>query len=253
MNKCGSADFSQKGISWRIMANFVLVHGGWRGGWVWKRVARLLRTAGHDVFTPTLTGLGERSHQLNGGVNLSAHILDIVNLIKFEELNDVILCGHSYGGSVITGVADQLHERISALVYIDAFVPEDGDSILSLLPEAFLLPTVKGVAGNGGYGVPPIPPEEHKVNEQDLEWVKKMCTPHPLAAMTEGIRLHGNHLKVMQRVFALAAAWGPNPFQLFYDKLQHDPAWRVRTIESGHDAALDKPDEVASLLLELAK
>jgi pimeloyl-ACP methyl ester carboxylesterase len=235
------------------MPNFVLVHGGWRGGWIWKRVARQLRMAGHDVFTPTMTGLGERSHQLNANVNLSANILDIVNVIKFEELNDVILCGHSYAGMIISGVADQLHERISALVYLDAWVPEDGDSIAALSPETAQLSIVKGAARYEGYGVPPIPAEVLQVNEQDRAWVDGMCTPQPLATMTEGIRLHGNHLKVKQRVFALASAWGPSPFRQFYDKLQKNPDWTLRTIESGHDAMLDKPDEVASLLLELAR
>jgi pimeloyl-ACP methyl ester carboxylesterase len=234
------------------MANFVLVHGGWRGGWVWKRVARALRTAGHDVFTPTMTGLGERSHQLAANVNLSTNILDIVNVIKFEELTDVILCGHSYAGMIITGVADQLQERISALVYLDAWVPEDGDSIFSLSPEALQLPIAKGAARYGGYGVPPIPAEVLQVNEQDRAWVDRMCTPQPIATMTEGIRLQGNHLKVKQRIFALASAWEPNPFRQFYNKLQHNPDWTLRTIESGHDAMLDKPDEVASLLLEVA-
>jgi pimeloyl-ACP methyl ester carboxylesterase len=153
----------------------------------------------------------------------------------------------------VSGVADQLHERISALVYLDAWVPEDGDSIAALSPETAQLSIVKGAARYEGYGVPPIPAEVLQVNEQDRAWVDRMCTPQPLATMTEGIRLHGNHLKVKQRVFALASAWGPSPFRQFYDKLQKNPDWTLRTIESGHDAMLDKPDEVASLLLELAR
>ena len=234
------------------MATFVLVHGGWRGGWIWKRVARQLRIAGHDVFTPTMTGLGERSHQLNASVNLSTNILDIVNVIQFEELNDIILCGHSYAGMIISGVADQLYERISTLVYLDAWVPEDGDSIAALSPEAAQLSIVKGVARHEGYGVPPIPADVLQVNEQDRAWVDRMCTSQPLATMTEGIRLHGNHLKVKQRVFVLASAWTPSPFRQFYSKLQENKEWKLRTIESGHDAMLDKPDEVASLLLDVA-
>ena len=234
------------------MATFVLVHGGWRGGWIWKRVARQLRIAGHDVFTPTMTGLGERSHQLNANVNLSTNILDIVNVIKFEELNDIVLCGHSYAGMIISGVADQLYERISTLVYLDAWVPEDGDSIAALSPEAARLSIVKGVARHEGYGVPPIPADVLQVNEQDRAWVDRMCTSQPLATMTEGIRLHGNHLKVKQRVFVLASAWTPSPFRQFYSKLQENKEWKLRTIESGHDAMLDKPDEVASLLLDVA-
>jgi pimeloyl-ACP methyl ester carboxylesterase len=112
------------------MANYCLVHGAWRGGWVWKRVARQLRKEGHDLYTPTMIGLGERSHLLNGAINLSTCIQDIVNVIKFEELNDVILCGHSFAGMVITGVADMISEQIAALVYLDAVVPEDGTRFL---------------------------------------------------------------------------------------------------------------------------
>ena len=102
------------------MATFVLVHGAWHGSWCWKRVRKAIRAQGHDVFTPTLTGVGERSHLLSPHVNLDTHLDDIVNLIRWEELSDVVLCGHSYGGCVISGVADRVPDRIGALVYLDA-------------------------------------------------------------------------------------------------------------------------------------
>jgi len=108
------------------MSTYVLVHGAWHGSRCWKRVRKALQVQGDDVFTPTLTGLGERSHLLSPHVNLGTHIEDIVNLIKWEELSDVVLCGHSYGGCVISGVADRVPDRIGALVYLDAFVLKDG-------------------------------------------------------------------------------------------------------------------------------
>src|SRR5215216_473082 len=108
------------------MTTFVLVHGGWHGGWCWKRVAPLLRDAGHDVYTPTLTGLGERVHLASPQVNLTTHITDVVNVIEFEDLSEVVLVGHSYGGVVITGVASKVSDRIKDLVYLDAFVAKDG-------------------------------------------------------------------------------------------------------------------------------
>src|SRR5947209_17490274 len=111
------------------MASFVLVHGAWHGSWCWKRVRKALQAAGHEVFTPTLTGLGERSHLLSRDVNLETHIQDVVNLIKWEELTDIVLCGHSYGGCVISGVADRIPARIRALVYVDAFVLENGENL----------------------------------------------------------------------------------------------------------------------------
>lgn len=120
------------------MTNFVLVHGAWHGGWCWKRVARILRAKGHEVYTPSLTGLAERSHLVNRNVNLETHILDIVNLLQWEELSDVVLCGHSYGGQVITGAADRSADRIGALVYLDAFVPENGQCLRRLKLFRFL-------------------------------------------------------------------------------------------------------------------
>ena len=111
---------------------FVLVHGAWHGGWCWQRVADRLRGSGHTVFTPTLTGLGERSHLLRGGIDLKTHITDVVNVIKWEGLSDVVLCGHSYGGFVISGVAEQMAPAIHSIVFLDAFVPRNGESVLDL-------------------------------------------------------------------------------------------------------------------------
>lgn len=108
------------------MTTFVLVHGAWLGGWAWKHVTPRLRMAGHEVFAPTLTGLGERVHLAHPGVGLETHIQDVVNVLVFEDLQQVTLVGHSYGGIVITSVADRTPERLAQLVYLDAFVPEDG-------------------------------------------------------------------------------------------------------------------------------
>ena len=117
------------------MSTFVLVHGAWHGSWCWKRVRKALQDQGHQVFTPTLTGIAERSHLLSPTVNLDTHIDDVVNLIRWEELSDVVLCGHSYGGAVISGVADRIPDRIRSLVYLDAFLLEDGESLHDLLSE----------------------------------------------------------------------------------------------------------------------
>ncbi len=118
------------------MATFVLVHGAWHGSWCWQRVRAALQQLGHEVFTPTLTGVGERSHLLAESVDLQTHVLDVVNLIQWEELKDVILCGHSYGGMVVTSVADRIPQRIRSLVLLDAFVPQHGQSLLDFAPIA---------------------------------------------------------------------------------------------------------------------
>jgi len=114
------------------MATFVLVHGAFQDAWVYARVARLLREAGHEVYTPTLTGLGERSHLAHHAINLDTHIQDIVSVFKHEDIADAILCGHSYGGMVITGVAGEIGERIRTLFYVDAYAPADGQSLLDI-------------------------------------------------------------------------------------------------------------------------
>jgi pimeloyl-ACP methyl ester carboxylesterase len=142
------------------MATFVLVHGAWRGSWCWKRVRTALQQQGHEVFTPILTGLGERSHLLSETLDLQTHTLDVLNLIQWEELNDFVLCGHSYGGMVISGVADRLPERIRSLVFLDAFVPEHGESIADFAP----------ISGGGlidGWKSAPISAEAFGVNLAD--------------------------------------------------------------------------------------
>jgi pimeloyl-ACP methyl ester carboxylesterase len=126
------------------MATFVLVHGSWAGGVVWREVARRLRKAGHDVYAPTLTGIGERKHLLNREINLDTHIQDVIGVIDDEDLADIVLVGHSYGGMVISGVADRVPEKVASLVYLDAFVPEDGQSNFSILPSDRRPATVPG-------------------------------------------------------------------------------------------------------------
>src|ERR1700733_10349511 len=145
------------------MANFVLVHGAWHGGWCYARVARLLRAAGHDVFTPTLTGVGERVHLAGLAVTLTTHIRDVVSVIEFEALEDVILCGHSYGGMVITGVAAALGRRIRTLFYLDAFVPADGESLFDQLPPDIRLSLLDASKRHQGM-LPPFPAAAFNVN-----------------------------------------------------------------------------------------
>jgi pimeloyl-ACP methyl ester carboxylesterase len=130
-----------------MMTTFVLVHGAWGGSWGWKEFARLLRSSGHDVYTPSLTGQGERSHLAGPEVTLTTHFLDVENLIKFEDLNQITLVGHSYGGMVVTGVADRMAETIRHLIYIDAFLPNDGESCFDLAARAGRAPRQSRMAG----------------------------------------------------------------------------------------------------------
>ena len=164
------------------MAMVILVHGTTAGGWVWRKVAPRLREAGHTVYTPTLTGLGERVHLATPEVGLTTHIDDIVNTLIFEELTDVVLAGHSYGGMVITGVADRVPERIGRLIYLDAVVPEDGESLVDLLSPARREATARSVAERGEGWLIPI---ERRVDERASHNVA-----HPYKTWTEPVRLH---------------------------------------------------------------
>lgn len=144
------------------------VHGAWHGSWCWKRVRKALQAQGHDVFTPTLTGLGERSHLLSPQVNLETHIHDVVNLIRWEELSNVVLCGHSYGGPVVSGVADRVPDCIGALVYLDAFLLDDGRSVHDEVPPNQRNLQLEGARARGeGWKVPPIPAKGFNVKARD--------------------------------------------------------------------------------------
>lgn len=236
------------------MATYVLVHGAWHGSWCWKRVRKALQAAGHDVFTPALTGVGERSHLNSPGVNLSTHIADVANLIRWEELSDVLLCGHSYGGCVIGGAADSVPDRIRALVYLDAFVLEDGEALIDLLPPEQVR-SMRQLARDIGEGwkVPPIPAEAFKVNPRDAAWVNRQCTPQALAAFEERIKLTSAFSRIKDVTHILATGYTQgSPFPACHDRAKKK-GWKTRTMASGHDVMLDLPDELTAFLLEYAE
>lgn len=220
--------------------NFVLVHGAWHGGWCWKRVVERLAAKGHRVWAPSLTGLADRSHLLSDAVNLGTHVTDVANLIRWEELADVVLVGHSYGGLVITGAADQVSERIASLVYLDAYVPESGQSMLDLRPRE--LPAA--------LTVPPTPAETFRVNASDRAWVDRMCTPHPVACVTERLLLTGAYRGVRRKVYVRAGDYPHPAFQATYERLKSDLGWVVHLLPCGHDVMVDRPDALAEILLQ---
>jgi pimeloyl-ACP methyl ester carboxylesterase len=231
------------------MATFVLVHGAWHGGWCYARVAKLLRSVGHDVYTPTLTGVGERAHLAGLSISLTTHVQDIVNVIEYENLSDVILCGHSYGGMVITGVAASIGDRIRTLFYLDAFVPEEGQSLLDQLAPEFRGQLVDLAKLNNGL-VPPIPAVAFNVNAADAAWVDKTCVPQSLLTFVQAIRLTGKENSVRNRTYIFADGYDMHTFDPIYERVRNDPQWKVRTINCGHDVMLDRPGELSELLLE---
>ena len=237
------------------MATYVLVHGGGHGGWCYQRVARLLRSAGHDVYAPTLTGLGERSHLLSSRIDLDLHITDVVALLHYEDLHDVVLVGHSYGGMVITGVADRAADRVGRLVYLDAANPVNGQSLLD-------------VAG------PMI--EATRPAGQVVDGVELVLLPSPEAGLFYGVtdpddvawmadRLTGNPWRCFEQPLELtneAALWAIPQYHIICSATlaTRDPelmekaraAGRLWEIDTGHDLMITEPDAVADALLQVA-
>jgi pimeloyl-ACP methyl ester carboxylesterase len=236
------------------MATYVLVHGAWHGGWCWQRVASLLRRAGHDVFTPTLTGLGERSHLASPEVDLNTHVKDILGVLEYEDLRDVILVGHSYGGMVITGVADKAGDRLAHIVYLDAFVPQDGQSVFSLLPPEAVSQFRQLAKDKGeGWRLLPLPMERLGVTrEADVHWVTSKLVLHPVKTFEQPLRLTNPAAAPSRRTYIFCTAPRIGGFEQFAKKVRADPGWRFHEFATGHDAMVTEPRKLADLLLEAA-
>jgi pimeloyl-ACP methyl ester carboxylesterase len=220
-------------------ATFVLVHGAWHGGWCWQRVNERLTTLGHRVFAPTLTGLCERSHLNSPSVDLSTQISDVVNEIRWKDLENIVLVGHSYGGMVISGVAEQVASKIASIVYLDAFVPADGQSLVD-----------QGGKAEAGPFTAPIPAARFAVNEADRAWVDSKMTPQSTACFTEKIKLTGAYQRIARKAFIGAKNF--KGFATTLEKIRSDPSWKTWVVDCGHDIMIDKPDELTSILVGLA-
>jgi pimeloyl-ACP methyl ester carboxylesterase len=231
------------------VSTYVLVHGAWRGSWIWKRVRRLLQARGHEVFTPTLTGVADRGHLSSPNVNLDTHIADVANLIRWEELSDVILCGHSYGGCVVSGVADRVPDRIGALLYLDAFVLESGQCLNDMIPPEMRTERLALAKEVGeGWKMPPIPAEEFNVNLSDRDWVNRQATWQSMATFEQPLHLTGAISQIKNVTYILASGWGPGPFLQSYEQAKVK-GWKTIAIECGHDVMLDRPEELTAALL----
>jgi pimeloyl-ACP methyl ester carboxylesterase len=230
---------------------FVLVHGAWHGGWCWRRVADLLEKQGHKVFTPTLTGVCDRSHLLDAKTDLSTHITDIANLITWERLGDLVLCGHSYGGFVVSGVAERVGKAVASIVFLDAFLPKDGESMADLIsPKP--RETLMALIAQGAATMPPIPAASFQVNEKDRAWVDGLCTPQPLAALTQKIKLTGARERIAKKTYIRASAYPSPSFDAAAERARSDPSWRHYALPCGHDVMVDMPERLAEILVEVA-
>jgi pimeloyl-ACP methyl ester carboxylesterase len=231
------------------MATFVLVHGAWHGGWCWQRVTRQLTDKGHRVFAPSLTGLGDRAHLLGPDVNLSTHVQDIAGIFDSYDLDDVVLCGHSYGGLVITAIADRMPGNVHSLVYLDALVPEDGQSMFDTIPQEAVDEFEASTARGDGFSVPPMSGEQFGVNDQDVGWMNEKCCNHPIGCFSEHLALSGAHKRVRRRTYILACGFDHPSTKAHYAAFEDDPDWGAVVMQGGHDLMIDNPTAVAEVLL----
>jgi pimeloyl-ACP methyl ester carboxylesterase len=250
--KCGGKQERQN-LMENHKTTYILVHGAWHGSWCWKPVRAALQSAGHNVFTPTLTGLGEKSHLNSERVDLSTDIADVVNLIKWEELSDVVLCGHSYAGPLITCVADQIPDRIRALVFLDAFVLENGESCMDIVPSEvaqFLRDQAKDTGE--GWKINAIPAHMLGVRDpQDVAWVDAQCTPQAIATFEECIKLTGNFEYIQEIAYVFPTQRHAN-LRVSHERVKAK-GWKIRTIDnSGYELMIDHLQELAEFLLEYA-
>ncbi|MCH2202013.1 MAG: alpha/beta fold hydrolase [Fuerstiella sp.] len=236
------------------MSTYLLVHGAWHGGWCWKRVSSLLRAAGHDVFTPTLSGLGERQHLMTRDIGLETHIQDVLGVLEFEDLRQVILVGHSYAGMVIAGVAERAADRIARMVYLDAFVPEDGKSLADYQPpEIWQMFEEKTETEGDGFRLPCLFPIEAfgVTGEDDLAWVRPRLTPHPLKTKSDTVQLGNPETSHIAHSYIYCSDPAVGVFDQFASRVQHDASWTYSELATGHDAMITAPDRLTKLLLEL--
>jgi pimeloyl-ACP methyl ester carboxylesterase len=231
---------------------FVLVHGAWHGGWCWRRVVANLRSAGHVVFAPTLTGSGERVHLTRADLTLDDFATDVVNLIAAEELNDVILVGHSFGGNVISAVADREPQPLMNLVYVDTLVLKNGESGFSVLDPAIVAQRVElAEKTSGGLTIPPPPPEAFGVTDPaDAGWLKRRLTPLSLNCYQAPIRLKhplGNGVK---KTYIGCTDPVYEPAIPTHDWAKSQSDWRYFELPTGHDAMVTDPESLAKMLVQ---
>ena len=222
------------------MTDYVLVHGAWGGGWAYDRLAADLVAAGHRVAIAHLTGLGRRRAEFHPGITLTTHVDDVVAAVEAAGFDRFVLAGHSYGGMVVTGAATRLGGRIDALVYLDAFLPEDGQSLWDLTGDfehAHYIDSQKFAPG----AVAPLPGLER----DDL-------SPHPLLTLLEAVRFTGEEAKVGRRVYVFASGWEPTPFAQFRDRVRGDAGWEYHEAQASHDVMGDQPEQVLEILAALA-
>jgi pimeloyl-ACP methyl ester carboxylesterase len=234
-----------------LSKTYVLVHGAWHGGWCWKEVKEALRGMGHRVSTPTQTGLGERNHLMSKDITLDTFTADIINHIEAEELNDVVLVGHSFAGTSITGVADKIPNRIQHLVYLDSLILENGQSAFSVLPSDIVTARRKLVAEQGqGVFIPPPSPTSFGIPENHplADWVKRHLTPHPVSTFDSPMRIDNPVGNGRPRTYIHCTNPVYGPLEATRRWVRKQKNWTWQEIATGHDAMVTAPAELSGML-----
>lgn len=228
-------------------ATFLVCTGAWSAGWSWKKMHPLMVAAGHRLVTPTYTGLGEREHLASSSNDLETHIQDILAVIRYEDLRDIVLVGHSYGGMVATGVADRARDRITRLIYLDAFVPTDGQSLMDAGPPAARQRMRELAKAGDGWRVPsnPIPPD---TSEADAKWISERRVPQSIACFEQPLKMRGGDLTLPRSYVYFTRIAPSDPFRPFAERAKNDPAWRYHELDASHSAHVTAPDALARLL-----
>jgi pimeloyl-ACP methyl ester carboxylesterase len=229
---------------------FLVCHGAWGAGYGWRKMHPLMAAAGDRLVTPSYTGLGERAHLAHPGIDLEFHINDILNVIHYEDLRDFVLIGHSYGGMVATGVADRVRDRITQLIYLDAFVPEDGQALLDLNNSRSSM--VESAAQGDGWRVPPIPTPPD-TSAEDAAWGAERRVHHPLKCFIQPLRLQNGPL-TLPRSYIYALRTNPNDtFGQFARHAKTGPGWRYFEMDASHSPQVTAPEALFVLLQKIVK
>ena len=202
------------------------------------------------MFTPTLTGICERSHLLSADIDLDTHVDDIANLIKWNELKDVVLVGHSYGGMVISGVAEKREKAIGTFVMLDAFYPENGEALVDQTASK-MGDAIREAAAKGEMTIPPRSAAMFMVNARDVDWVDRQCTPQPIKTVMQKIKLSGARERIAKHAYIRAASYPNDPFDAARAKAAMN-GWRVYDVPCGHDVMIDMPERLSEILHEVA-
>lgn len=231
---------------------FVLVHGSYHGGWCWRRVADILEAHGHKVYAQSLSGLGDRSHLLSKDITLEIHIADIANLVTWENLTNICLVAHSYAGFPAAGALEHIHNRVGSIVWLDAFIPENGQKQIDYASTFGRESMLKALA-KGEFSIKPPPARAFSTSEKDYAWLDSKMTPHPIGTAMQAIRLTGKLETIARKTFIRVPHYVQPSFDKALAHCQADKNWQtIINQTSGHDVMVDQPEWLADILIKSA-